>query len=105
MLWKFWKRFSFENQTSEKEKEFKKEIKTHHSRNVEREAKEALTKKEGADKKKKTATDIHLEIKTLVNKNLIEEGFELLQESFLQGYSGKRLAGWKEYFEGLGYGK
>ena len=86
-LQKHWVRSSFEQQYRgssgvkeliiNKPKEVKKETKTKEK------------------KAKKTATDIHLEIKNLIEQENYSQARSVLNQAFIDGFKGKRLNAWK----------
>jgi len=51
---------------------------------------------EDKQEQKKTANDIHKEIKELVEQEKLEEATSVLQQALQLGYKGKRLDKWRE---------
>jgi hypothetical protein len=53
-------------------------------------------KKETKTKKKKTANDIHKEIKVLVDAGNLKKARSVLKKALKNGYGGKRLTSWQD---------
>ena len=49
--------------------------------------------------KKKTATDIHMEIKNFIEVNDYESARSILMKALVDGYTGKRINAWIEFFK------
>jgi len=54
-------------------------------------------------KVKITATQIHLKIKKMVDDGQLEEAFLFLNDSLNQGFKGKRLKYWEDFFNKKGF--
>jgi len=84
-----------EGQKTEEKQEFRKDLK--------QKTKPKKPTKKTKTKKKKTATDVHLEIKKLVEESSFDShrtARSILLKAFDDGFSGKRLARWETYLDG-----
>lgn len=101
-LWKFFRESNFEAQVSRITTEIskiKEKSRSPDSLVIDSKTEETQTVKQS---KKKTATDIHLEIKRILENspdfNGHKKALSVLQQAFKIGFTGKRLDKWRRYF-------
>lgn len=93
-FWKLWDSPSFEDQVLKRSTTGRSEEKAPDIKEIIEPIEEEIILK-----KKKTATDIHMEIKNLINADDYFIAKKTLDKALKDGYTGKRIAKWIKFFK------